>query len=175
MGLPHAVRTCLGKFLVFSGRAPRSEYWWFVLFVFLAGSVASLVDGAIFGFDTEQTPGHHPFTQVVNFVLFFPLVAVGWRRMHDIGHPGWFVLLPQIVALGGYTILLVGAFGFAMVESAAGNAERLRGPASVVGTAGAIVVIAAFLAALAAKLFWLTRPSQPETNAFGPRPGPISA
>ena len=31
-----AVRTCLSKYITFTGRAARSEYWYFVLFIFLA-------------------------------------------------------------------------------------------------------------------------------------------
>ena len=97
MGFTTAVRTCLTKFFVLKGRAARPEYWWFYLFGLLVTGAASVFDGLIFGFDVEDEVGKHPFTLVASFVIFFPLLAAGWRRMHDVGREGWFMLLPQIL------------------------------------------------------------------------------
>ena len=46
MELLHAIKTCFSKYADFTGRAPRSEYWWFVLFVFVLAIVFTLIDPA---------------------------------------------------------------------------------------------------------------------------------
>ena len=87
-----AVATCMRKYVTFSGRAPRSEFWWFQLFQLiviacLAAAVESLV----------------PIAQLV---LFLPGLAVGCRRLHDTGRTGWWLLL-LLVPVVGWIILLV--------------------------------------------------------------------
>ena len=52
MGLADAVRVCLGKYVTFSGRASRSEFWYFVLAAILLSLAASALDMALFG-ETE--------------------------------------------------------------------------------------------------------------------------
>lgn len=170
MGFTEAVRTCFSKYLHMAGRAKRPEYWWFLLFTILATAVASVVDGVVFGFETEQTPGNHPVTMVVSFLVFFPSLAAGWRRMHDTGHPGWYVLLPQIVFLIGVGVFMIGLFGAAAVEDAEVGPGPLSGPASVVGYSAAGVLVAAVIAAVLFKVWWLTRPGDPAPNAYGPPP-----
>jgi len=82
-----AVRTCLSKFVDFSGRARRSEYWYFALFTFLVGIVTGILD-AILGTDYDNTSGGLVNT-LVSLVLFLPSLAVGVRRLHDTGRSGW--------------------------------------------------------------------------------------
>lgn len=74
-----AVKTCLSKFVDFSGRASRSEFWWFFLFQVLVSIVASFLGDVV--------------TMVVGLALLLPALAVGVRRLHDIGKSGWFLLL----------------------------------------------------------------------------------
>src|SRR6218665_3904158 len=69
-----AVNSCLGQYATFSGRASRSEFWWFFLFQILAMLAAALLT-------------------VVYWALFLPGLAVGARRLHDIGRSGWWQLL----------------------------------------------------------------------------------
>jgi uncharacterized membrane protein YhaH (DUF805 family) len=85
MGFFKSIGTCFGKYAVFSGRASRSEFWWFFLFSFLLLAVTSPVP-ALAG--------------LAILVLFFPLFAVGIRRLHDIGKSGWFCLLYPIPIIG---------------------------------------------------------------------------
>lgn len=169
MGFITAVRTCLGKFLHTSGRASRPEYWWFYLFVVLAAVVAQFVDRAIFGAETPE-PGHHPVTLLTSFILFFPLLAAGWRRMHDTGHSGWYVLAPQLIAMAGLAAFMVGVLGFGVTENLTGESETFRTVAGYFGTAGLIVVWLAVIAAFFTKLWFLIRPGNPETNAYGSPP-----
>lgn len=170
MGFVQAVRTCLSKFLHLQGRAGRAEYWWFFLFVVIATIAAQAVDSLIFGAGNIETAGHHPVTLLTSFVLFFPTLSAGWRRMHDTGHPGWYVLAPQLIVMAGLAAFMIGVLGFGIVEGATGESERLRGVAGVIGTAGLALVWAAVVAALAIKFWWLTRPGDAAANAYGPPP-----
>jgi uncharacterized membrane protein YhaH (DUF805 family) len=82
MGFGEAIITCFQKYAMFNGRAPRSEYWWFVLFVFLAEVAAMIIDtGAHLGFVTD----------IVELALLLPQISVAVRRIHDINRSGWWV------------------------------------------------------------------------------------
>ena len=171
MGFQDAVRTCFRKYVTFSGRAPRSEYWWFVLFLVLGAAVFGMIDRALFGTTLVQTgPGqitvqsNGPLAQLFSLATFLPALAAAWRRMHDTGRSGLFVLYPLIVMVG-----IVSFVGFV-----AGFEPLMRGDVSglLAGTAGLIIALAMFVLLLSPLLvlWWLTRPSQPGTNDYGPNP-----
>lgn len=75
----------LKKYAVFNGRARRSEYWYFVLFNMII-AIALAVLGKII-----QT---NIVYNLYSLAVFLPGIAVGVRRMHDIGKSGWFLLIP---------------------------------------------------------------------------------
>ena len=88
MSFQDAVMTCLQKkYADFSGRARRSEFWYFYLLYFIVYIIA-LFAGAklptIIGL----------VLWVVLLGLVVPTIAAGIRRMHDTGRSGWWVLLP---------------------------------------------------------------------------------
>ena len=88
-----AIKTCLAKYVGFGGRARRSEYWYFVLFLV----VVSLALGAA------------GFEQIGNFfsvATLLPSLAVGVRRLHDTDRSGWWLLL-LLVPLVGAIVLIV--------------------------------------------------------------------
>jgi len=87
MDFKQSVTTCLKKYAEFNGRAGRPEFWWFALF----SLVASLLAEFIFGW---------MLSSLVNLALLLPSLAVGARRLHDIGKSGWFQLLWFIPILG---------------------------------------------------------------------------
>ena len=87
-----SISTCFSKYADFSGRASRSEYWWWFLFVFLASAVA----GAI-----SQT-----LSAVFALAVLLPHLAVGARRLHDTDRSGWLLLL-GLIPLIGWIVLLV--------------------------------------------------------------------
>ena len=78
MSFADAVRTCLSKYVVFSGRARRSEYWWFVLFSFLVSMVASILD-LILG--TDYYRGSGLVATIASLALLLPSLAVAIRRL----------------------------------------------------------------------------------------------
>jgi uncharacterized membrane protein YhaH (DUF805 family) len=105
MPFQDAVRICLRKYADFSGRARRSEYWWFVLFTVLVSIVTSIVDG-ILGTRFGNTG---LFEGLAGLALLLPGLAVGARRLHDVGKSGWWLLL-IIIPLVGALILVVAFF-----------------------------------------------------------------
>jgi uncharacterized membrane protein YhaH (DUF805 family) len=90
MEFGQAISTCLSKYASFSGRATRPEFWWFFLFQVLASLAASLIGDWLNG--------------LVVLVLLLPGLAVGTRRLHDIGKTGWWQLL--ILTGIGYFLLI---------------------------------------------------------------------
>ena len=73
------------RYAQFTGRARRAEYWYFGLFYFLFSMVLAGVAGAI----------RMPFlANVASLAFLIPSIAVGVRRMHDVGKSGWFLLIP---------------------------------------------------------------------------------
>jgi uncharacterized membrane protein YhaH (DUF805 family) len=84
-----AISTCLTKYAVFSGRASRSEYWFFWLFGLTMNWGSLFVFSAILPFELAQT-----LWGLVSLALILPLLAAAVRRMHDVGKSGFFVLVP---------------------------------------------------------------------------------
>ena len=167
MGFTQSVKTCLSKYVVFSGRARRSEYWWFVLFVFLVNVGLVVIGAVLFGTDPETGQGSNLLTSVFQLAIMLPMLAAGWRRLHDTGRPGWYLLLPLAFSLATMIMLLTGVAVFSAVESGSGNPEALRGPAALIGGTGLMVMYAIQLGLSVVMIWWLTRPSEEGTNAYG--------
>lgn len=81
----------LKKYAVFTGRARRKEYWMFVLFNILILIGLGIVEG-ILGLSAQGRGG--PLVLVYRLAVLVPAIAVGIRRMHDIGKSGWWLLVP---------------------------------------------------------------------------------
>ncbi len=105
MTFQQSIRTCLQTYATFQGRARRSEFWWFVLFVFLVSAAADILDGVIFGSPSSGEAGISIFAPIVGLALFLPTLAVAVRRLHDIGRSGWWVFL-NLVPIVGFLVLL---------------------------------------------------------------------
>ena len=90
MGFFEAVSSVFSQYFGFSGRALRSEYWYFMLFSILIGVVVGILDVIIFG----SFMGNGPLSFILSLVFFFPTIAVAARRLHDSGRSGWWQLLP---------------------------------------------------------------------------------
>jgi uncharacterized membrane protein YhaH (DUF805 family) len=99
------------KYAQFSGRAPRREYWYFLLFSIIIGFVLGIVD-AVAG--TMLTLGTDPMGQpilmgmlgmIFNLALLIPSIAIGIRRLHDTGKSGWWLLIGFIPILGALVLL----------------------------------------------------------------------
>jgi uncharacterized membrane protein YhaH (DUF805 family) len=88
MNFQQAIVSGFQNYVGFSGRAPRSAYWYWVLFAILVSIVAGILDRAMFPFMDVA-----PLGAVTGVLLFLPGLAVGIRRLHDVDHSGWWVLI----------------------------------------------------------------------------------
>lgn len=99
--LVSAFRSCLKRYVKFSGRASRSEYWWFQLGVFLVMLVAALLLAYVPGL-----PGADLLLSLVILALILPCLSVLVRRLHDAGFSGWWVLLSFVLYVGGIVLFI---------------------------------------------------------------------
>ena len=102
MNFQNSIKTCFNKFAVFSGRASRSEFWFFVLFGFLGGIITVIIDVMILGYPYEE---NGPINLIFSVTLIIPSIAVTARRLHDINKSGWWQLL-WITIIGGILLII---------------------------------------------------------------------
>jgi len=104
MGPMQAVSSVFSKYATFSGRARRSEYWWFVVFSIVVLGIAAGIDSAAgLGFEGQVVGWVYA---VVALVLVIPSIAVTFRRLHDTGRSGWWWLLSLLCGIGGIILLI---------------------------------------------------------------------
>ncbi|MBR4040066.1 MAG: DUF805 domain-containing protein [Clostridia bacterium] len=89
MSFMEAVTTCFAKYADFSGRARRSEYWYFTLFNFAVSFVLSLILGE----------GNF-ISSIYALATLVPGLAVCWRRLHDIGKAGGWYFIAFVPVVG---------------------------------------------------------------------------
>ena len=108
MSFGDAITNCLtNNYVGFSGRASRSEYWFWVLFTMIVSFVTGIMDGFIFGSEF----GAGLISTITSVVFFLPGLAVWVRRLHDVGKSGWWILssiliLPVLLLL--YWLIIEG-------------------------------------------------------------------
>ncbi len=76
---------CFQNYAKFSGRARRSEFWYFFLFNMIVGVCF------YFGAILMEAPFIYYLYQLL---VFIPYLAVAVRRLHDVGKSGWYFLIP---------------------------------------------------------------------------------
>jgi uncharacterized membrane protein YhaH (DUF805 family) len=116
MGFGEAVKSCFSKYATFSGRARRSEFWWFYLFTVIVYIVASLIDNLL-GF-TIVTSGENGtavasyspgwVSAIAGLALILPWISVQVRRLHDRDATGWWWWLNVLCCIG--PLVLIFAF-----------------------------------------------------------------
>ena len=100
MSLGDAVKSVFSKYATFSGRARRSEYWYFVLFQLIVGVVIGVL--ALIVGESVATA----IEGIWGLAILIPTLAVTWHRLHDIGKSGAWIFI-NLVPLVGSIILLV--------------------------------------------------------------------
>jgi len=86
-----AIKSGFSKYAEFNGRAARSEFWWWVLFVFLASCALSIISPMLSG--------------LFSLGVLLPNIAIGARRLHDTDRSGWFQLV-VIIPLIGWLLMI---------------------------------------------------------------------
>ena len=95
----------LRRYADFSGRSRRKEYWMFVLGIFIAVIVLSIIE-KILGLSGMIADAYGPLTALFFLAIIVPGIAVQVRRFHDQDKSGWFVLIGLIPFLGGLIVLV---------------------------------------------------------------------
>ena len=109
--IKHYLNVVQNNYANFSGRARRSEYWYFTLFytimLFLAMFLDSLL-GTTFNMEMmgqSVDVGYGWIYVAVAILHFLPSLAVCVRRLHDVGKSGWFYFIFLIPIIGFFWIL----------------------------------------------------------------------
>ncbi len=102
MGFGQAISHNLSNMTNFSGRAGRSEFWWWILALYLINILVSLVTG-VGRYDSGFLAW---IGTIIAIVLWLATLAVGCRRLHDTGKSGWLQLLLLIPCVG-FIVLVV--------------------------------------------------------------------
>jgi len=149
--LDWAKRPVLEKYADFSGRAPRAEYWWYVLAMIIVSVIARIID-SIVGMNVAGPYGL--LSLIVMLGLLVPNIAVSVRRLHDTNRSGWWILLPVVP----YALAIA-----------------IAGPGIMAGSVGAGIGIAAlfmfggFICAIVLFVF-MCLAGTPGENRYGPNP-----
>jgi uncharacterized membrane protein YhaH (DUF805 family) len=107
MTFTESVASCFANYATFSGRASRSEYWWWTLFVVAGSTLAGMVNGWA--------------SLVFTLATLLPWLAVTSRRLHDVDKNGWWQLV-GVVPIIGWIVMLVWC-------TRAGQGDNEHGPA----------------------------------------------
>jgi uncharacterized membrane protein YhaH (DUF805 family) len=93
------------KYAVFSGRARRSEYWFFVLFNIIAAIIAAVLDNVIgTAFDGF---GYGILYVVYALAVVLPSLGLLVRRLHDTGKSGFWFFIALVPLIGGIILLVL--------------------------------------------------------------------
>jgi uncharacterized membrane protein YhaH (DUF805 family) len=190
MGMIDATKSCFRKYIRFSGRATRSEFWYFVLFYFLCYVILLIINSALFGptistdrsfvinGDGTRSIVEHTnyqynagwFGTIFSLSTILPMFSAGWRRLHDIGRRGWWLLMPPVTLLSIVAVMISSALGWSEIV----EAIRTTGQIRLVNASGSGLALFVILASFIALIFMLSRPSQPDPNKYGPNPNEVT-
>ena len=182
----------LARYVDFQGRARRSEYWLWALFLFLLNSALTLVQTFSVGAAGVASVGTanaaaNPFAVlglmsivkvVVFLALLLPSIAVSVRRMHDIDRTGWWIIMPTTVFLLAFiAVIALDGGQFINEMKALGSVAKSGYVAPGAGMAMAMAILRpllwAILLSLLAKLatfIFRVSPGTVGPNRFGPDP-----
>jgi uncharacterized membrane protein YhaH (DUF805 family) len=95
-----AIKSAFSQYATFSGRASRSEFWFFYLFLVIASFVAASIDALVLNNQNSY------LTLILFLATLIPLIAITTRRLHDTDRSGWWQLLPFIPLVGAIILLI---------------------------------------------------------------------
>ena len=95
----------MGNYIGFQGRAPRSEFWYWILFCALVGLSAGFVAGVIATLLNDDSVINITIA-ILTFTLLLPSVSAAIRRLHDVDKSGLWFLLTFIPVFGPMVLLV---------------------------------------------------------------------
>ena len=157
MNMIEAVQSCLKNYVGFSGRARRSEYWYWVLATIIIAVILAIIE-AVLGLSTE---GDGPLSNLFNLAIFLPGLAVSFRRLHDTGRSGWWIggFYLGLLIFGIIIALIIG------VDYASGDFDSFDGFGFIL-----IILILAVFAYAIMLLVFMCQDSHDGPNKYGPNP-----
>ncbi len=178
MTIVEAIKSCFRQYFRFSGRASRAEFWKYTLFIGAVSIVLIVVNSLIFGpvvtiqtrLDANGVPtgiryvSHIYISGVIGTVLC--LLAVAWRRMHDTGARGLWVLAPPVLTV--FLIVAVIALNIGLPEMI--HILHTQEHARVYNPFGGGTVLLAILAVWMTFVIRLAKRSSEDSNKYGPNP-----
>ena len=181
------------KYVDFQGRARRSEYWLWALFLFVANAVLTAIQFAVMGGSAASMSAAHAgdaqdmhllggaliiglVKLVFALAIILPSIAVSVRRMHDSNRTGWWIVFPTAVMLIAFVVVLStkGADMMTTLKSLQGLSNS-GNPAAIFATVAAAfapliwVILPTCLAKLVTLVFRVLD-GTPGPNRFGPDP-----
>ena len=99
MNFGEAIKSGFSNYATFTGRAARSEFWYWALFAILVTSAGGIIDQALIDSETGLVG------PLVSLALLLPGLAMAVRRLHDIDRTGWWVLISLTII--GIILLIV--------------------------------------------------------------------
>ena len=114
--------TAYRRYWDFQGRASRSEYWFFFLWVFILGVVAGLVDRLVL--HSHDLIG--PCTLFLTFANLIPNLSLSFRRLHDIDRSAWWLLIACVPIVGALVLFVFSLLGGTRGENRFGPATGAR-------------------------------------------------
>ena len=135
-----SIKICFNKFADFTGRARRSEFWWFYLFNTLIASVTCGLG---------------------SLVTFIPMMAVSVRRLHDTGHSAWWYFIPLIISL----VYFVTCYPILIYGLARGKEGLITAGFIALGIFCLVMLYYAVML-----LIYYCTDSDPDENEYGPSP-----
>lgn len=126
MNFTQAIKTCLGKYATFAGRAARSEYWYWQLLFFVSYSLFFTILPKVLS--ESSAPIAAGIGLAVFLGLLLPNLAVAARRLHDNGMSGWWMLI---------VLTIVGIIPYVFLTCRKGDfGDNSFGPDPLAGTPG---------------------------------------
>lgn len=160
---------CFKNYAKFTGRACRSEFWFFMLFNFVISNALNIMSQSLLWVNDDMIEVVL-IGNIYGLAVFIPSLAVTVRRLHDTGKSGWWILsyyLPILLTVVFFVVLFVQIFSeFSFYEM-----NKIR-PEDIPWITVVGILLCLFLSLFFGifLLVWLCTDSQPGTNKYGPNP-----
>ncbi len=174
MGPGQAIAAGLRNYARFTGRATAPEFWWLVIALALVevGIVTVFERSGLFNIGVVNIAGFDVslLFAATCLALAVPLLSVSWRRLHDFGWAGWWVLIWGAIVLFFSRIIAIVAGDISLCLDEGGKKCIAE-----LGWGYGFSPAMALLVFVVGFAFLMARPSQPDTNKYGSNPVEVSS